>query len=109
MHWTSPFFIAQVIQLAVIIILVRGIILIIIALRKIEEKFRKPFYLILASFLVYILLAIAFSILISRNTDYESYLWVIPPAIGLLGSFVLIFGGNKLLKALVGQEANSED
>lgn len=100
MHWTDNFFIAMIIQIAVVIVLVAGIFTIIKSLKIMEHKFRNALLLILSSLTTYVILAVAFSILIYRQTGYESYLWIIPPIIGLIGSYILVLGGRKLFDAI---------
>jgi len=100
MHWTHPFFMAQIIQIAVILVLIKGFFVTSRAIKHLEDKFKTSLILMLLSFVFYILLAIAFSTLVYRQTSYDSYLWLIPPTIGLVGSIGLVFGGRKLLHAI---------
>ncbi len=108
MHWTQPFFISQVIQVSLILVLISGLFTTSRALSKLEKEFRNPLILILVAFIFYIFLALAFSILVYKRTDYESYLWILPPIIGLIGSLGLVLGGKRLLEAVQspGEEEN---
>lgn len=100
----TAIFISKIIQIILVLVLLRGIFIIAKSLKEMEEKYSKPMILLIISLIMYVLLAISFSLLLYQKTDYESYLWLLPPIIGLTGSFILVIGGRKLFEAITAPE-----
>lgn len=104
MYWTDPFFLAQIIQVVLVVVLFKGIATTIKALRRMEDRYSRALVLILLSLITYVILAVVFSLLLYRQTDYGNYLWTLPSIIGLAAAIILVLGGKKLFSAISSEE-----
>lgn len=100
MDWTSTQFIIWVIEAAGFLTMIVGTSLIIKALNKMEGELKNPLKYLLFSFLTYLVLGIYVTIAVTKQFPFDSYLWIITFALGLLFAIFLVIGGKKLLEEI---------
>lgn len=100
MHWTTTTFIILIIEIALIIVLSKGIFLLFRSIKRVEENLKKPLTAILISFLIYLVLSMYVAVAVAKQFSYENFLWTITFVLGFFVGIFLVIGAKRLLQEI---------